>query len=198
MQIVIKLSNQTVLWCFLIMCKIRRWLIYVDSGAIITGFDLYNSLRPGDLYERHWTGSSFGQIMTCCQFSAKPLSKPMLTYCQKDPNEHNFIEVKLIWNSKVFIEENGSEIVYIFLAILSWPQCDQVWCHYNSVHYITWYCIPHCHEVGHKSGFELTKDIPIAFPHRWAMGCQLWGFGRKLTCIRAPQCTNISLWLSYI
>ena len=41
---------------------------------------LFNSLRLGDAYMRHWTGSSLVQIMACCLFGAKPLSEPMLRY----------------------------------------------------------------------------------------------------------------------
>ena len=46
-----------------------------------------------------------------------------------------------------------------------------------------------------KSYFNLTTDTtdlnrhPIPRPHGRAMGCLLWGFGNKLTVIRAPHCT---------
>ena len=35
-------------------------------------------------YLRQWIGSALVQIMTCRLFGAKPLSKPMLGYCQLD------------------------------------------------------------------------------------------------------------------
>ena len=37
---------------------------------------------------RRWTGSTLVQIMACRLDGAKPLSEPMLTYCQLDPKEH--------------------------------------------------------------------------------------------------------------
>ena len=42
---------------------------------------LSNSLRPGDAYIRHWTGSPLVQTMACHLFGTKPLSEPMLEYC---------------------------------------------------------------------------------------------------------------------
>ena len=35
-----------------------------------------------------WAGSALVQIMACRLDGAKPLSEPMLTYCQLDPKEH--------------------------------------------------------------------------------------------------------------
>ena len=39
-------------------------------------------------YMRLWTGSALVQIMACCLNGAKPLSEPVLTYCQLDPKEY--------------------------------------------------------------------------------------------------------------
>ena len=47
----------------------------------------FNSLRPSDAYMRRWTVSSFVQIMACRLDGAKPLTEPMLTYCQLDRKE---------------------------------------------------------------------------------------------------------------
>ena len=44
-----------------------------------------NSSPPSATYIRHWTGSALVQIMACHLFGAKPLSKPVLGYCQLDP-----------------------------------------------------------------------------------------------------------------
>ena len=56
---------------------------------------------------RQWTGSTLVQIMACRLFGTKPLSKPMLGYCQLDPRN------KLQWiskqNTNFFIHENASE-----------------------------------------------------------------------------------------
>ena len=43
-----------------------------------------NSSPPSAAYMRQWIGSALVQIMACHLFGAKPLSKPMLDYCQLD------------------------------------------------------------------------------------------------------------------
>ena len=52
-----------------------------------------HSLRPSDAYTRHQPRPSFVQRMAWRLFGAKPLSEPMMPYCQLNPKEH--IEVKL-------------------------------------------------------------------------------------------------------
>ena len=47
----------------------------------------FNSSPPSAAYMRHWTGSALVQIMACRLFDTKPLSKPILRYCQLDPWE---------------------------------------------------------------------------------------------------------------
>ena len=60
--------------------------------------------------------------MACRLIGAKPLSEPMLDYCQLDPCEH--ISVKSNQNTTIFIEENARENVVCEMAfILSRPQC---------------------------------------------------------------------------
>ena len=76
---------------------------------------LINSFTPSAAYMRQWTGSALAQIMACRLFGAKPLSKPVLGYCQLQ---------KLQWvsiqDSKLFLHENASEnIVCKIAAILS-------------------------------------------------------------------------------
>ena len=46
--------------------------------------DIINS-PPSAAYTHQWMGSALFQIMACCLFGAKPLSKPMLGYCELDP-----------------------------------------------------------------------------------------------------------------
>ena len=41
-----------------------------------------NSLRPSDANRRHQPRPSLVQIIACCLFGTKPLSEPMLEYCQ--------------------------------------------------------------------------------------------------------------------
>ena len=40
-----------------------------------------------DIYMRQWTRPSLGQMLVCRLLSAKPLSEPMLAYCQLDSRE---------------------------------------------------------------------------------------------------------------
>ena len=60
--------------------------------------------------------------MACCLSGAKPLSEPMLNYCQLDPCEH--FQWNLNHNATIFIDENARENVVCEMAsILSRPQC---------------------------------------------------------------------------
>ena len=51
-----------------------------------------NSCPPNDAYMHQWTGSTLFQMMACRLFDAKPLSKPMLVYCQLGPHEESSVE----------------------------------------------------------------------------------------------------------
>ena len=56
--------------------------------------------------------------MACRRNDTKPLSEPVLTYCQLDPKEH--ISMNFIRNSNIFIQENMFEnVVCQMVAILS-------------------------------------------------------------------------------
>ena len=44
-----------------------------------------NSSVYSAAYMHQWIGSTLFQIMACCLFGAKPLSKPMQGHCQLDP-----------------------------------------------------------------------------------------------------------------
>ena len=60
-----------------------------------------NSLRPSDAYMCQWTRSALFQIMACRLIGAKPLPKPMLTYCQLDPKEQtSFVSKYKTLNSR--------------------------------------------------------------------------------------------------
>ena len=65
-----------------------------------------------------WIGSTLVKITACHLFGAKPLSRPMLVYCQLDLS---MLRNKLHRNfTKLFIHEKASEnIVCIMEAILS-------------------------------------------------------------------------------
>ena len=44
-----------------------------------------NSSPPSTAFMHQWIRSALVQIMACCLYAAKPLSKPMLGYCQLGP-----------------------------------------------------------------------------------------------------------------
>ena len=69
-----------------------------------------NSSPPSAAYMRQWIESALVQIIACRLFGAKPLSKPMLGYCQFTPLGTNFSE-NFNQNTKLFIHENASENV---------------------------------------------------------------------------------------
>ena len=78
---------------------------------------------PGDVYMRHLTGSSFVHVMDCRLFCTKPLSKPMMTYCQFGAKEqsplNSFIEIKTFSLKKLHLRMSCVEVA----AILSRLQC---------------------------------------------------------------------------
>ena len=58
------------------------------------GMMAINSSPPSAAYMRQWTGSALVQIMACRLIGAKPLSEPMLTYCQLDLWEQTSVKFK--------------------------------------------------------------------------------------------------------
>ena len=60
-----------------------------------------NSSPPSATNMRQWIGSALVQMMAWCLFGAKPLSKPMLGYCQLDPWEQT--SVKFYLKYKAFL-----------------------------------------------------------------------------------------------
>ena len=52
-----------------------------------------NSSPPSAAYMRRWTGSALVKKMACPLFGAKPLSEPMLGFCQLDPKEQTSVKI---------------------------------------------------------------------------------------------------------
>ena len=82
--------------------KFLRWKIahpWWDSNPqptailkiVIAYYIHVNSLRPSDTYMRQLTRPSLVQIMAWCLDGAKPLSEPMLEYCQLDSKEQTSV-----------------------------------------------------------------------------------------------------------
>ena len=61
---------------------------------LLVNFGNINSSPPSDAYTRQWIGSALVQIMACRLFGAKPLSKPMMGYCQLDHQEQTSVKFK--------------------------------------------------------------------------------------------------------
>ena len=84
-----------VIYCIFILLKLQHWNI---SGNVYTSMLCCVLLWLGA--DRRWTGSALDQIMACRLDGTKPLSEPMLTYCQLDPKEH--ISMKFYLKFKYF------------------------------------------------------------------------------------------------
>ena len=96
-----------------------------------------NWSRPSNSCMHQLTMPSLVQIMTCCQFGAKPLSEPMLVYyCFMDPcNKFQWI---LNQNTVILIQEsNFKNVICKMAAIL--PQCINP---HSSYVYIQEICLP--------------------------------------------------------
>ena len=72
------------------------WSKSLDEGIVNCPVQLdtilLNSSPPSAAYRRQWIGSALVHIMACRLFGAKPLSKPMLGYCQLDPIEQTSVK----------------------------------------------------------------------------------------------------------
>ena len=94
-----------------------------------------NSSPPNAAHMRQWIASALVQIMACRLFGAKPLSKPMLGYCQiwtlMDNIQWNIKSIKKyfhsrkcitkyrLWNGGHFVGGVGGELIPV-LRMLLW------------------------------------------------------------------------------
>ena len=69
-----------------------------------------------------WPRLSLVNIMACRLVGTKPLSKPMMEYCD-GPLATNYNEILIVIHECIFIHKNTFENVRQMAAILSWPQC---------------------------------------------------------------------------
>ena len=82
---------------FLLQNGALWYMRLVHCRICATGLCVYvlNSLRPRDTYMHHQTRALLVQIMACCLFDTKPLSEPMLVYCEMEPWKHIFSEMSI-------------------------------------------------------------------------------------------------------
>ena len=71
---------------------------------------------PSAAYMRQWIGSALVQIMACRLFGAKPSSKPVLGYCQFDPEEQTLVKFKSKY--EIFVHENAFENLFCDMAAI--------------------------------------------------------------------------------
>ena len=64
------------------------WNVLCEMAAILHPPECVNSSPPSASYMPQWTGSALVQIMACRLDGNKPLSEPMLTYCQLKSQGH--------------------------------------------------------------------------------------------------------------
>ena len=67
---------------------------YLTNQGYNKGTRDNNSSLPSAAHMRQWIWSALVQILACRLFGAKPLSKPMLVYCQLDPREQSSVKFK--------------------------------------------------------------------------------------------------------
>ena len=77
-------------------CSRVFWSLYLPTTAFLlwSKWYLINSLRPNDAYIRQWTKPSLVQTMACHLFDTKPLSEPMLIYCQFGHRQWNSVKYR--------------------------------------------------------------------------------------------------------
>ena len=156
-----------------------HWPRYVILYVVI------NSLRPSDAYWHQYNIPTLVQIMACRLFCAKPLSGPMLPYCQLESKE--YISVKF------FIQGNANEnVISETVAILSdTHSVKPQW--FNSLSQLVMHrCSSDCIIIGsanrltpdRQQAITWTNDDPVHW-HIYASSqiiqyCHSWTFSNKL------------------
>ena len=88
-----------------LLALLRLQCHMIISRNMYMALYLFNSSPPSAPYMSKWIESALTQKMACRLFGAKPLSKPMLGYCQLDPWEQTSVKLLLhkTFNSRKFI-----------------------------------------------------------------------------------------------
>ena len=85
-------------------------------------WSLLNSSPPSAAYMRQWTESALVQVMACHLFGVKPLHKPMLTYCQLNPQEQTSVKFESTY--KTF---HSRKCIWEKSSVKWWPFCKGKW-----------------------------------------------------------------------
>ena len=98
--------------------KIILLTISANLGIYLRHLMLYQLIPPSAAYMHQWIGLALVQIMACHLFGGKPLSEPMLGYCQLDTYDLGTN------SSEILIKIQNFSFKKMHLAILSakWSQ----------------------------------------------------------------------------
>ena len=126
--------------CHLVLIDAQIDMLKMPSSTVRTMrvqtliVGVFNSSPPSAAYMRHWMMSALVQIMACRRIGDKPLSKPMMGFCQLDTSN------KLQCNFEILIKIQNFSFTKMYLKISSakWrPFMDvHVWIIQMSVLYI--------------------------------------------------------------
>ena len=89
---------------------ISRGLVWVKNATL-------NSSPPSAAYMRRWNGSTLGQIIACCLFGVKPLSKSMLIYCQLNHSEQTSVSKKKLESKNFSLRKISSWGIWVNLWV---------------------------------------------------------------------------------
>ena len=135
-----------------------------------------NSSLPSAAYMRQWIRSALVQIMACHLFDAKPLSKPILGYCQLAPQEET--SVKFSSKYKAFHSQkcigkyrlrNGGHFVQEEMSL-----CQALECEVNIATPVVSNILSSSRPRDNttwKSGFNWFYLVPLTLKHRETHGC---------------------------
>ena len=84
---------------------------------------------PSAAYMRQWIGSALVQVMASRLLGAKPLSKPVLGYCQLDPWEQTSVKFEL----KIFSFINIHEILFKIVCEIAAIWFRERWVKYRKI-----------------------------------------------------------------
>ena len=102
------------LYLWLVFSNRQEYNIFMCLYFLEYDINLINSLRPSGAFMRQQIMPSLGQIMACRLIGAKPLSEPMLSYCQLGFKE--YISVTFYLKFKSFHSWKCTGICHHFVS----------------------------------------------------------------------------------
>ena len=90
----------------------------ISIGAAIDIIRTINSSPHSAEHMCQWIRSALVQIMACCLFGTKPLSKPMLGYCRMEPYEQTSVK---FWSKYKTL--HSGKCIRKYRLPKWWPSC---------------------------------------------------------------------------